>query len=95
MKPKFIDLTDVPPQPPILKSSSKNGTSKYEGVFFNKASTKWQARISVDGNRHYIGYYDNEEEAAIDYARAVSKYCQIRAHQQWNQKFIDLTDVPL
>jgi len=28
----------------------------------------------MDGKRHYIGYYENEEEAAIDYARAVFKY---------------------
>jgi hypothetical protein len=92
--PKFIDLTDVPPQPPILNSSSKDGTSKYEGVFFNKASNKWKAQISFDGKQHYIGYYDNEEEAAIDYARAVSKY---RAGiTRCNRKqIIDLTDVPL
>jgi hypothetical protein len=64
-------------------------------VYFHKASIKWRAIISIEGKLHAIGYYDNEEEAAIDYARAVSKYCQIRAHQQWNQKFIDLTDVPL
>jgi hypothetical protein len=95
MKPKFIDLTDVPPQSPKLKSSSKDGTSKYKGVHFNKEKSEWVARISVDGKQHYIGVYDNEEEAAIDYARAVSKYCQIRAHQQkMKPKFIDLTDVP-
>ena len=98
MKPKFtkfIDLTDVPPQLPILKSSGKDGASKYEGVFFKKAKNKWEAQIYVDGKNHYIGIYDNEEDAAIDYARAVSKYCQIRAHQQkMKPKFIDLTDVP-
>jgi hypothetical protein len=92
---KFIDLTDVPLQSPILKSRSKDGASKYEGVYFNKASNKWQAKIYVDGKRHLIGYYDDEDEAAIDYARAVSKYCQIRAHQlKMKPKFIDLTDVP-
>jgi hypothetical protein len=32
------------------------------------------AHISVDGKQHLIGYNDNEEEAAIDYARAVFKY---------------------
>jgi hypothetical protein len=72
---KFIDLTDVPPQSPILKSNGKDGTSKYQGVFFDKAKNKkWVAQIYVDGKRHHLGFYDNEEEAAIDYARAVSKY---------------------
>jgi hypothetical protein len=72
VKSMFIDLTDVPPQSPIL--SSKDGASKYLGVYFNKAANKWVAQISFDGMNHQIGCYDNEEEAAIDYARAVSKY---------------------
>jgi AP2-like factor (euAP2 lineage) len=78
-------LTDVPPQSPLRKSSSKDGASKYQGVYFDKASNKWKAHISIEGKLHYIGSYDNEEEAAIDYARAVSKYCPVRAHQQWKQ----------
>jgi hypothetical protein len=91
VKRKFIDLTDVPPQPPILKSSSKDGASKYLGICFDKEKSEWVARISVDGKRHYIGVYDNEEEAAIDYARAVSKY---KGGKEVKPKFIDLTDVP-
>jgi len=72
---KLIDLTDVPAQPPILKSSRK-GTSKYHGV--SKASKKWKAQIAIDGKTHYIGNYDNEEQAGIDYARAVFKYNSTR-----------------
>ena len=71
---KFIDLTDVPPQLPILKHHDKGGSSKYQCVFFNKATKKWQAQIVLDGKKHSIGCYDNEEEAAVDYARAVHKY---------------------
>ena len=91
---KFIDLTDVPPQSPLLKSSSKDGASKYKGVCFNKAKGKWLAQISVEGKLHYIGYYDNEEEAAIEYARAVSKY-KARTTGCNRKQIIDLTDVPL
>jgi len=90
---KFIDLTDVPPQSPI-KSNRSDGSSKYEGVTFNKATNKWRARISVDGKTHDIGRYDNEEEAAIDYARAAYKYKAGIAGGEGKQKFIDLTDVP-
>jgi len=86
-RPNVIDLADVPPLSPILRSGIKDGASKYQGVSFNKATNKWWARISVDGKTHYIGLYDNEEEAAIDYARAAYKY-------KAGQKFIDLTDVP-
>ena len=71
-----IDLSDVPPQPPIPKSAGniKYGASKYTGVTFHKARGKWNAKIKINGKRSFIGYYDNEEEAAIDYARALYKY---------------------
>ena len=62
-----IDLSDVPPQPPISKSSGrvKEGASKYTGVCFNKKSNKWQAQINLDGKTRLIGYYDDEEDAAV------------------------------
>jgi len=69
-----IDLSDVPAQPPILKSIGMGATSKYRGVYFHKATNKWRARIEIDGKEHHIGLYDNEEQAAVDYARAVFKY---------------------
>ena len=49
------------------------GTSKYTGVNFHKRSNKWLAIIHLDGKQQFIGSYDNEEEAAVDYARAVFK----------------------
>ena len=91
---KFIDLTGVPPQLPILRSSSgKGGSSQYQGVSFHKAIKKWNAKTKIDGKQHSIGYYDNEEEAAIDYARAVFKYKAGEAEVR-GKKFIDLGDVP-
>mmetsp|Transcript_16606 Transcript_16606/g.28242 ORF Transcript_16606/g.28242 Transcript_16606/m.28242 type:complete len:255 (-) Transcript_16606:130-894(-) len=71
-----IDLTDVPPQPPISKSAGhiKEGASKYTGVSFNKKANKWLAKIKIEGKQRQIGSYENEEAAAVDYARAVFKY---------------------
>ena len=71
-----IDLSGVPPRPPILKSTGriKTGASKFAGVYFNKAMNKWYAQIHINGKDRHIGYYKNEEEAAIDYARAVFKF---------------------
>ena len=103
-----IDLTDVPPQPPIPKSAGriKDGASKYTGVSFNKAKHKWNVQIRMDGNVHFIGYYDNEEEAAVDYARAVFKYKGQGALDKAEEQIarnkarmhssltIDLSDVP-
>ena len=84
----FIDLAGVPPQPPILKNQlghtlysdnsrrrpTKEGSSKYTGIHFDAAQSKWKAQIMVEGKNRTIGYYDNEEDAAADYARAAYKY---------------------
>ena len=70
-----IDISDVPPQPPIPKKGRvKDGQSKYKGVTQHKTTKKWLVQITVDGKQHFIGCYTNEEEAAIDYARAALKY---------------------
>eukprot|EP00984_Skeletonema_dohrnii_P020631 scaffold10115_cov95-Skeletonema_dohrnii-CCMP3373.AAC.4 len=86
----FIDLSDAPPQSPIPKSAGhiKEGASKYKGISFNKPMNKWQAKIYIDGKNRLIGYYDNEEAAAVDYARAVFKY------KNQDSFIIDLSDVP-
>ncbi len=98
-----IDLSDVPPQKPILKSADqvKEGSSKYAGVTFRKQTNKWQAKITIDGKQHYIAHYENEEEAAIDYARAVFKYKSQGALAKARERImsgsainIDLSDVP-
>ena len=71
-----IDLSDVPQLPPLPKNKGqvKEGASKYNGVYFHKASKKWLAQIKIEGKIHHIGYYENEEEAGIDFARALFKY---------------------
>eukprot|EP00985_Skeletonema_marinoi_P028808 scaffold26046_cov158-Skeletonema_marinoi.AAC.6 len=88
----IIDLSDVPKQPPIPKSSGfiKEGASKYTGVTFHKQGNGWRAQITIDGAARYIGYYKSEEEAAVDYARAVFKY---KARIESSLVF-DLSDVP-
>eukprot|EP00986_Skeletonema_menzelii_P006274 scaffold2370_cov124-Skeletonema_menzelii.AAC.8 len=96
-----LDLVDVPPQQPIPKRPCciKEGSSKYIGVYFNKPSNKWQARIKVEGKERHIGDYENEEEAAVDYARALFKYrgqhALDKAKRQKDDRFVlDLSDVP-
>ncbi len=96
-----IYLSDVPPQLPVPKSAGriKEGSSKYTGVHFNEASNKWEAQIVIEGKQRHIGCYENEEEAAIDYARAVFKYkgetALDKAREQKSSAIsIDLSDVP-
>mmetsp|Transcript_28022 Transcript_28022/g.41120 ORF Transcript_28022/g.41120 Transcript_28022/m.41120 type:complete len:204 (-) Transcript_28022:14-625(-) len=61
----------------------------YQGVYFDKKFNKWRARIKIDGKQHHIGTFDTEDQAGIDYARALFKY-----GVEQRQNAIDLTDVP-
>ncbi len=101
-----IDLTDVPHQSPILRSGShiKDGSSKYQGVnykyqgvAFEKQNSAWKAQIKINSAQHSSGRYDNEEEAAVDYARAAYE-CKaknvLNSLQKRKQVSIDSTDVP-
>lgn len=53
--------------------------------------------IMIYGNQYRIGYFENEEEAAVDYARALFKYrgqgALDKAMEQRSLK-INLTGVP-
>lgn len=46
------------------------GKSKYDGVSWHSASSKWRARINVSGKRVSLGYFLAEEDAAA----AIRKY---------------------
>lgn len=71
-KKLIIDLSGVPQQPPIPRP--EEGTSKYTGVSYDKWKNKWRAQIHIDGKMRHIGYYKDEEEAGVDFARAFFKY---------------------
>ena len=38
-------------------------TSEYKGVYFDKASNKWRAQITINGKRKHLGYFKTELEA--------------------------------
>jgi hypothetical protein len=46
------------------KLCSRN-TSNIKGVYFSKRAEKWCARITIDGIRIHIGYYDDLDDAKI------------------------------
>ena len=55
------------------KKIAKNNTSGVKGITFSKASNKWHARISIDGLKVHLGYFDNIEDAKAARITAVKK----------------------
>ena len=49
----------------------KTNTTGVTGVSWHKGAGKYTARISANGVRHILGYFDTIEEAAKEYKKAV------------------------
>lgn len=49
-------------------------TSKYIGVWKNRAGGKFHAKMKLMGKRLHFGSFNTEEEAAIAYDKAAKKY---------------------
>ena len=48
--------------------------SKYKGLSWHKRQNRWGVRVTVDGNSRFIGYFNNELDAARAYDQAAKKY---------------------
>ena len=59
-----------------MKNKGKyiNNTSGVTGVYYHKKLDKWEARIQADGISHYLGIYDNYEDAVSIRKNAEEKY---------------------
>ena len=54
-------------------TKDKKGTSKYAGVFWDKARNKWTSFIKINNKNIYLGSYKNEQEAAQAYQQELNK----------------------
>jgi hypothetical protein len=55
-------------------TSHEGASSGYLGVSWNKERKNWRAQIQIDGNKHNLGGYKGEVEAAIAYNKAAKKH---------------------
>jgi len=49
-------------------------SSQYKGVSWRRRAGKWQANIKVHGRQYFLGYFADEQEAALAYNRAALRY---------------------
>ena len=58
----------------LNQKSSKNSSSKYLGVYWNKSSKNWRADIRVNGAKKNLGTFERESDAALARDYATKKY---------------------
>jgi hypothetical protein len=51
----------------LLHRSGRPTTSRFKGVSWNSRDEVWQAQIRVDNLNRVLGYFDDEEDAALAY----------------------------
>ena len=77
----------TPTQSTLNRRRRKHTTSQYQGVYWNRRRKKWHSRISktTGGQRRFwhIGYYENEEEAALAYDEAAKALFGKDAYQNF------------
>ena len=61
----------------VKRCLNKHKTSKYTGVSWSKIAKKQQATITVNKKIKYLGYYDNEHEAAEAYKNELIKINEV------------------
>lgn len=67
-------------------SSRKNSSSQFLGVYWNKTLQKWHAQIRISKKLKHLGYFIEENKAALAYNREAVRYYK---------EFANLNIIPL
>lgn len=52
---------------------TKNNSSGFKGVTWNKQKSKWWAKITVNHKKYHLGFFDTPEEASLAYQAGAIK----------------------
>ncbi len=73
------------------RGALRNNTSGFKGVNWDKRTSRWRAKIAIDGTRLHLGYFDDPQDAANAYDLAALKHHG--AFARTNQGAFDATPI--
>jgi len=67
-------------------TDKKTKTSRFKGVHWWKSGRKWMARIHKDGREYFLGYFHDEEQAALTYDAKATQFYGSTAYQNFGNQ---------
>jgi hypothetical protein len=55
------------------RKTQGNYSSNYKGVYWNKNQKKWHSQIRINGEKKYLGRFENEYDAHLAYEKALKE----------------------
>ena len=63
----------------VVNGNQNQWNNDAKGYYWDKKRNKWATQIALNGNRYFLGYFENEEDARNAYLEAKAKYHVIAA----------------
>lgn len=59
--------------PRNVRKTKSRTSSRYKGITWSKSQNAWTARVQVNGERFFLGYFASEDDAGEAYNRAAEE----------------------